>query len=79
MSNKQKWGYDQDKKMLSKIRSLNESYVLNKRKLTEEEEPQTDSDNKSFTAIDDGIGVEVMNNGEKVELTADQKIGRAHV
>lgn len=73
MSNKQKWGYDQDKKMLSKIRSLNESYILTKRKLTEEEEPQTDSDNKSFTAIDDGIGIEVMSNGEKVELTTDQR------
>ena len=73
MSNKQKWGYDQDKKMLSKIRSLNESYVLNKRKLTEEDESQTDIDNKSFTAVDDGIGVEVNSDGEKVELSNEQR------
>lgn len=73
MSNKQKWGYDQDKKMLSKIRSLNESYVLNKRKLTEEDESQPDIDNKSFTAVDDGIGVEVNSDGEKVELSTEQR------
>lgn len=74
MSNKQKWGYDDDKKMLSKIRSLNESLHSAKKRLVEEDETtNSDSQNKSFTAIDDGIGVEVTNNGEKVELSTEQR------
>lgn len=76
MSNKQKWGYDDDKKMLSKIRSLNESLYSAKKKLTEEEEPtDIDSSNKSYTAVDDGIGVEVTSDGEKMELSSEQRNG----
>lgn len=74
MSNKQKWGYDEDKKMLNKLRSLNESFYTTKKRIVEEDEAETsDSENKSFTAIDDGIGVEVTNNGKKVELSSEQR------
>lgn len=75
MSNKPKWGYDQDKKMLNKIRSLNESFQSNKNRLVEEDQPEQDSSDKSYTAIDNGIGVEVSSDGKKIELTTEQRNG----
>ena len=77
MSNKSKWGYDETKTMLNKIRSLNESIVSSNLIMEDESQDPTLDDqstqNKDFTVIND-VEVKVHSSDTAdLEITEEEK------
>jgi|LakMenEpi03Aug12_release.lakeMendotaPanAssembly.Ray.scaffolds.fasta_scaffold785725_2 hypothetical protein len=77
MSNKSKWGYDETKTMLNKIRSLNESKASSNLIMEDESQDPTLDDqstqNKDFTVIND-VEVKVHSSDTAdLEITEEEK------
>ena len=77
MSNKSKWGYDETKTMLNKIRSLNESIASSNLLMEDESQDPTlddqNTENKDFTVIND-VEVKIhSSDSADLEITDEEK------
>lgn len=72
MQNKKNIGYDETKKMLNKLRTLNESYIKSKSLMEQEETSSEETDNNVDNV--NGVDVKLISNDKMdLELTDTQK------